>query len=47
MLTRCHPTDRERVAEEPARARAGRRPTLFDFLTEIFEGQVPGALRLR
>ncbi|MFF3858381.1 barnase inhibitor [Streptomyces sp. NPDC002209] len=47
VLTRCHPTNRERVAGEPARARAGCGPTLFDFLTEIFEGQVPGALRLR
>ncbi|MFE6845046.1 barstar family protein [Streptomyces sp. NPDC057686] len=47
VLTRCHPTNRERVADELARARAGCGPTLFEFLTEIFEGQVPGALRLR
>ncbi len=47
VLTRCHPTNRERVADDLARARTGRGPTLFDFLTEIFEGQVPGVLRLR
>ncbi|MFI5984508.1 barstar family protein [Streptomyces sp. NPDC051555] len=46
-LTRCHPTNRERVAEELAAARRGEGPTVFDWLTEIMEGQAPGALRLR
>ncbi|WP_327283482.1 MULTISPECIES: barstar family protein [unclassified Streptomyces] len=47
VLARCHPTNRERVAEELALARGGRGPTLFDVLTEIIEDQAPGALRLR
>ncbi|MDJ0382548.1 barstar family protein [Streptomyces sp. G-G2] len=46
-LGRCHPTHRERVATELAAARRGEGPTVFDWLTEITEGQVPGALRLR
>ncbi|MGW7098991.1 barstar family protein [Streptomyces sp. NPDC054838] len=46
VLTRCHPTNRERVAAELAQARAGRGPTLFDDLTEIFAGHGPDVLRL-
>ncbi|MFE3581628.1 barstar family protein [Streptomyces vinaceus] len=47
VLERRHPTNRARAAEELARARAGRGPTLFDVLTEIIDAQAPGALRLR
>ncbi|MFD8790990.1 hypothetical protein ACFV1T_09420, partial [Streptomyces vinaceus] len=47
VLERCHPTNRVRVAEELARARDGRGPTLFDVLTEIIDARAPGALRLR
>ncbi|MFD7321572.1 barstar family protein [Streptomyces sp. NPDC059875] len=46
-LTRCHPTHRARVAEEIAEARAGRGPTVFDWLVEIFEDEAPGVLVLR
>lgn len=46
-LGRCHHTNRPAVAEELAAARAGKGPTVFDWLVGIFEGQVPGALRLR
>ncbi|MER7463492.1 hypothetical protein [Streptomyces sp. NPDC097981] len=41
------PTNRESVAGELAQARGGLGPTLFDILTEIFEEQASGALRLR
>ncbi|KMO94847.1 barstar family protein [Streptomyces roseus] len=47
VLARCHPANRPRVAEQPAEARAGRGPTLFDVLTEIIEDRAPGSLRLR
>ncbi|MER6201334.1 barstar family protein [Streptomyces sp. NPDC001586] len=46
-LRRCHPTNRPSVAEQLAAARAGEGPTVFDWLIEIFEDQVPGALKLR
>ncbi|MER5727474.1 barstar family protein [Streptomyces sp. NPDC002138] len=46
-LTRCHPTNRESVAEKLAAARRGEGPTVFDWLTEIMEDRAPGALRLR
>ncbi|MFF1559420.1 hypothetical protein [Streptomyces sp. NPDC058279] len=39
--------NRERVAAELAEARAGRAPTLFDTLTEIFTDHGPHTLRLR
>ncbi|MEU7066324.1 barstar family protein [Streptomyces sp. NPDC046161] len=46
ILARCHHTNRGRVAEELAQARAGRGPTLFDILTGIFADQAPDLLRL-
>ncbi|MFI1676419.1 MULTISPECIES: barstar family protein [unclassified Streptomyces] len=45
-LGRCHPTNRPRVARELAEARAGEGPTVFDWLIEIFDDQVPEALVL-
>jgi RNAse (barnase) inhibitor barstar len=45
-LQRCHPSNRERVRSELDKARAGRGPTVFDWLIEIFEDEVPGQLRL-
>jgi RNAse (barnase) inhibitor barstar len=45
-LQRCHPTNRERVQAELDEARASRGPTVFDWLIEIFEDEVPGQLRL-
>ncbi|MGF1429200.1 barstar family protein [Kitasatospora sp. LaBMicrA B282] len=45
-LARCHPTNRPAVAAELAAARAGRGPTVFDWLLEIFEDRAPGVLRL-
>ncbi|MFB7616330.1 barstar family protein [Kitasatospora sp. NPDC056181] len=47
MLARCHPTHRERVAARLAEARAGRGPTVFDWLADIVEDELPGGLRLR
>ncbi|MEU9160583.1 barstar family protein [Streptomyces sp. NPDC048424] len=46
-LRRCHPANRPVVAEQLAAARAGEGPTVFDWLIEIFEDQVPGAVVLR
>ncbi|WP_407837939.1 barstar family protein [Streptomyces sp. DSM 116496] len=46
-LERCHHTNRPRVAKELAAARAGEGPTVFDWLVEIFDRQVPSALALR
>ncbi|EFL13096.1 barstar family protein [Streptomyces sp. C] len=46
-LRRCHPTHRERVAQDLAAARGGRGPTVFDWLVEIIEHQRPGGLVLR
>ncbi|MFJ2101424.1 barstar family protein [Streptomyces anulatus] len=43
----CHHTNRPRVAEELAAARASKGSTVFDWLVEIFDDQVPGALVLR
>ncbi|MFF2660214.1 barstar family protein [Kitasatospora sp. NPDC058032] len=45
-LARCHPTNRPGVAAELAEARAGRGPTVFDWLVTIFEERAPGVLRL-
>ncbi|WP_189921329.1 barstar family protein [Kitasatospora xanthocidica] len=45
-LGRCHPTNRERVAAELAAARAGKGPTVFDWLVRIIEEEHPGGLRL-
>lgn len=41
------PANRERVAQEPAAARDGRGPTVFDRLVDVFEARPPGALVLR
>ena len=35
-LERCHPNNRARVAQQLADAEAGRGPTVFDWLVEIF-----------
>ncbi|MBV2155659.1 barstar family protein [Kitasatospora sp. SUK 42] len=45
-LARAHPTGRAQVATELAAARAGRGPTVFDWLVRIIEEQRPGGLRL-
>ncbi|MFJ8622810.1 barstar family protein [Kitasatospora sp. NPDC093550] len=45
-LDRCHPANREHVAAELAAARAGRGPTVFDWLVRIIEEEHPGGLRL-
>ncbi|MGW4176316.1 hypothetical protein [Streptomyces rubiginosohelvolus] len=44
---RCHHTNRPGVAEELAAARSSRGSTVFDWLVEIFDDEVPGALLLR
>lgn len=46
-LDHCHPDNRPRVRAELDEARAGRGPTVFDWLVEIFEEQIPGRLSLR
>ncbi|MFE6052287.1 barstar family protein [Kitasatospora sp. NPDC056446] len=46
-LGRCHPTNRAQVAAELAAARAGKGPTVFDWLVRIIEEEHPGGLRLR
>ncbi|MFF8828355.1 barstar family protein [Streptomyces sp. NPDC015131] len=46
LLTRGHPSHRAGVRARLEDARAGRGPTLFDELVEIFEERVPGVLRL-
>ncbi|MEV7602412.1 barstar family protein [Kitasatospora sp. NPDC089797] len=43
---RAHPTNRAQVTAELAAARAGRGPTVFDWLVDIIEQQHPGGLRL-
>jgi RNAse (barnase) inhibitor barstar len=45
-LARCHPSNRPRVQADLEDARAGQGPTVFDWLAEIFENQIPGRLRL-
>lgn len=45
-LARCHPSNRPSVRADLETARAGLGPTVFDWLMEIFEGEVPGRLRL-
>ncbi|MER7752014.1 barstar family protein [Kitasatospora sp. NPDC097643] len=45
-LTRCHPTHRETVTAKLAAARAGQGPTVFDWLVEIIEEELPKGLRL-
>jgi RNAse (barnase) inhibitor barstar len=41
-LKHCHPDNRERVRQELADARAGRGPTVFDWLIEIIRDHGPG-----
>ncbi|MFC7217989.1 barstar family protein [Streptomyces polyrhachis] len=45
-LKRCHPTNRGWVTEDLNAALAGRGPTVFDWLVEIFEETAPEALEL-
>ncbi|MFD7449751.1 barstar family protein [Kitasatospora sp. NPDC059827] len=46
QLPRVHPTNRAQVAAELAAARAGKGPTVFDWLVDIIEERHPGGLRL-
>src|SRR4051794_12295523 len=46
LLRNCHPSNRERMQARLDDARAGRGPTAFDWLLEIFDDEVPGQLRL-
>ncbi|WP_027932972.1 barstar family protein [Amycolatopsis thermoflava] len=46
-LARCHPTNRPVVRADLEAARAGRGPTVFDWLVQIFEERAPGVLLLR
>ena len=41
-LTRCHPSCRQRVAEDLERARQHAGPTVFDWLVEVIEVHGPG-----
>lgn len=45
-LERCHPSNRPLVRADLQAARAGDGPTVFDWLVEIFDEQIPGRLRL-
>ncbi|MFI9364398.1 barstar family protein [Kitasatospora sp. NPDC053057] len=45
-LAKVHPTNRERVTAELAAARAGKGPTVFDWLVDVIEERHPGGLRL-
>ena len=45
-LARCHPSNRPSVRADLQAARTGRGRTVFDWLAEIFEDQIPGRLRL-
>ena len=45
-LARCHPANRPSVGADLAEARAGRGPTVFDWLVGIIEDELPGGLRL-
>jgi RNAse (barnase) inhibitor barstar len=47
ILGRCHPNHRVTVSVRLAEARAGRGPTVFDWLVEIIESELPSGLRLR
>jgi barstar (barnase inhibitor) len=46
-LSLCHPTNKPAVRADLENAHAGRGPTVFEWLVEIFNDKVPGALRLR
>jgi RNAse (barnase) inhibitor barstar len=41
-LQRCHPSNRQAVAQELTDARAGRGSTVFDWLVEIIRNHGPG-----
>ncbi|MGW2375931.1 MULTISPECIES: barstar family protein [Kitasatospora] len=45
-LSRAHPTNREDIVAKLAAARAGKGPTVYDWLVDIIEEQRPGGLRL-
>jgi RNAse (barnase) inhibitor barstar len=45
-LSRCHFTNRPAVSAELAAAREGHGATVFDWLVEIIEEELPGGLRL-
>ncbi|MEV7359029.1 barstar family protein [Kitasatospora sp. NPDC059811] len=45
-LAHCHPANREHVRADLAAARAGKGPTVFDWLVRIIEEEHPGGLRL-
>lgn len=45
-LAHAHPANRPRIAAELAEARAGRGPTVYDWLVRIIEDEHPGGLRL-
>jgi RNAse (barnase) inhibitor barstar len=46
-LSRADPANRAAVRAELDEARAGRGPTVFDWLLEVFRSAAPGVLRLR
>jgi RNAse (barnase) inhibitor barstar len=46
-LQRCHPSNRPLVRADLDEARAGRGPTVFDWLIEIMEDQISGQYQLR
>ena len=43
-LQHCHPSSRRAVRQELAEARAGRGPTVFDWLVEIIRNHGPGGI---
>ncbi|MFJ7909548.1 barstar family protein [Kitasatospora sp. NPDC096204] len=45
-LGRAHPANRAHITAELTAARAGRGPTVFDWLVRIIEEEHPGGLRL-
>ena len=44
MLQHCHSSNRDRIRRELQDARAGRGPTVFDWLVEIIKIHGPGGL---
>lgn len=46
-LARCHPSNRPSVQADLDAARIGLGSTVFDWLVEIFEDQIPHGLQLR
>ncbi|KIF70351.1 barnase inhibitor [Streptomyces sp. AcH 505] len=45
-LANAHPANRAAIEGELAEAKAGRGPTVFDWLVQIIEEKAPGTLRL-